>query len=343
MCACAGAALQRFMADELSRYPWRGLSALLGGHAEEFADDAESCSSQCFIDEVCRAHWKQHPSVKELRSPESQAKLLAIALQAQENIGSIERQHAGARRGGAVHEQTWSDSICFSSARHVLKHARAHTGGSSPDGEARARAQAAGLPTGGKSSSCGSQASAPPPKRRRIDRFNAWTAVNVVGRLVTNVDRERYAEEVRCPDMHAHYEQLANDMTRARDVGAQKPPRRTEGKHQLRKHRLRARRRKLAWGPAPEWCVAPARVAIREEAKCFLAKEATAKLAQLHERRARSAAEHREHEKAAAVYAQSQRQLLQDKLPSWLLHETFLLRGSLSRVFAGSLGRCAGP
>jgi len=203
MVARAGAAPQRFMAEELSRYPWRGLSALLGGREDVFVADARSCTSQCFMDEVCRAHWKQHPSLEDLRSSESQAKLLAIALQAQDNIGSIERQHAGARRGAAVHEQTWSEIISFSSARHVLKHARAHAGGCSLGGGAAA--QATGPSTVGerqmgdmgdreevaRSPRPARRPGAAPRKRRRVDRFNAWAAVNVVGRLVTAVDRAR--------------------------------------------------------------------------------------------------------------------------------------------------------
>jgi len=297
MCARAGAALQRYMAEELSRYPWRGLSALLGGREDVFVADANSCTSQCFMDEVCRAHWKRHPSLQDLRSPESQAKLLAIALQAQDNIGSIERQHAGARRGAAVHEQTWSDTTLFSSARHVLKHARAYAGGGSLG--AVPAAEATGLPIGPKGSEaggCDSQAAAqssrkacqpeapqPQRKRRRVDRFNGWTAVNVVGRLVDKADRQRYREAIRRPEIFAHYEHLAQDMTRARG----------------------------------------------REAECSLGKEARARLAHLQMRQAGRVALQREHEKAAVASAKSQQRMLQDKLPKWLLKETILVRGTL--------------
>ncbi len=341
MCARAGAALQRYMAEELSRYPWRGLSALLGGREDVFVADANSCPSQCFMDEVCRAHWEQHPSLQDLRSPESQAKLLAIALQAQDNIGSIERQHAGARRGAAVHEQTWSDTTLFSSARHVLKHARADAGGGSLG--AVPAAEATGLPTGPRGSEAGGRDSqaqpqrkrrsteAPQPqrKRRRVDRFNAWTAVNVVGRLVDKADRQRYREAIRRPEIFAHYEQLAQDMTRARDAGAKRPPRRTEGKSELRKHRTRFQRRKLLSRLPLTWSVPEVREAIRREKACLLVQEAKSRFAHLRARRARSAAVRRGHQEAASRYAEGQRQVLQDKLPEWLFRSTIPVRGSL--------------
>jgi hypothetical protein len=60
-----------------------------------------------------------------------------------------------------------------------------------------------------------------------VDRFNAWAKVHVAGRLLTPADRARYAEEIQRPDRRAYYDQMANDLTRARDAGARKPTRRS--------------------------------------------------------------------------------------------------------------------
>ena len=190
--------------------------------------EAKSCPKQCFKDDMSRAHAAAHPTVADLLSPESRAKILAAALLLSDNSTFVERQHATSRRGAHVHEQTYADSVAASSARQMLKLLREATPLSAPERRCRdfahrpprkghdgrgAPASAAATGVIGTSDVGGST------KRRKIDRHNAWTAVHVCGRLVSDADRAKYHQDMVCEEKRRKYSDLANAMTRARDGG----------------------------------------------------------------------------------------------------------------------------
>ena len=258
MAAKAAAAI-RGVHCEVTVYPWR-LFALFCVDREEgaavFAREAQVCHRRCFLDELSRLHWERHPSVAELLSDAAIADLEAMATLVRDNTSHLERVHAGTRRTARSREDTYLEHVEESSAARILRSVRRGVEGGIPQEGASATGEPCGpavsrvAKKGGRNQRRKAKTNRPhvaPPKqrkKRRIDRKNAWTAENVVGRLLTQADHAQYQVDMDDLVKRARYEQLAEAMNRAQDSENRRPRRDQRGRDWVRSWALRCRRRK---------------------------------------------------------------------------------------------------
>ena len=302
MAARAGAVLMFMMIHELSVYPWRFFFLMLTRGLEgvrDFAKDAQACPRRCFLDANSKLHWEQHPGVEDLQSAPSMAKVHAMAMLAMDNIGSVERGHAEDRRESAPREQTYTQEVAAISASHVVRRWRTANNTNSLAKEKNALGHARGVKReridpshhSVKQEITQSKAEAKPNlterKARRIDRFNAWVAANVGGRLASVNDLRKYHEAMQHPGEVEYYVSLADIMTRRRkrslrqDKVKRKRKQNREFEWQLRKLRQNCRRAGQTWDPKA------ARAKLVQDKMTHFGTECAARLHALREARAK--------------------------------------------------------
>ena len=217
---------------EQRRYLSR-LMVLLNGSAEDAEDICEDAEKRPhLLDKISIAHVNAYDTAAALRSKESLVCLESQALILQESTQPVEHSHAGVKRGQRCRDQTHLEHVAMASTMRILQGERQDIAKVLPrrwrDGaselvarnkHARAKSKIVAPKAKAKAQAHGRKPRKAERRPRKRSLRQAWSAMNVQGRLVVADDHEEFERAILDPEVRRQCEHKAAELTALARLG----------------------------------------------------------------------------------------------------------------------------